>query len=134
MIRYISLQKLSFLIWNQILEYIISKEKVFSKLHPNTQRTLKTLTISGWLLSIYIHSSPEKLKTRIARGSNGKILGWLAIYNNKIAMFYIRPEYRKLGIGSALAEYVNKRKHRAREGIAGSCDFFEKCGIKIQWR
>ena len=105
----------------------ISSRTQFSKLHPNTQKALKKLTVNGWTLRIYINQ-PELLLVNIAY-YKGRIIGWLAIIGEH-AMFYVHPKFRRMGIGTLLANRINKKRYKCSVGVRGSDKFFESCKIK----
>jgi len=108
----------------------LSRRSRFSDLAPNTQKVLRRLTVRGWLLRQYIDSDPENLFTNIAY-YRGKIVGWMGIYQG-LAMFYVRPEFRRSGIGTVLASRVNRKKHKYLEGVRGSDQFFQRCRMQHQ--
>lgn len=70
--------------------------------------------------------------------TDGFKTGFIGIANQKIEMLFIRPEYRGLGIGKALTEYVISKhditKVDVNEQNPKAVGFYKKMGFQISKR
>jgi putative acetyltransferase len=98
-----------FLTSDKILEFkqIIQEENIFSS------------------VEIYIFENPK----------SGLKIGFIGILNHKIEMLFIRPEYRGLGIGKALTEFVIAHhqisKVDVNEQNPQAVGFYKKLGFHV---
>lgn len=61
----------------------------------------------------------------------GEVIGWALITRNGWAMFYVRPEYRREGVGKQLATRLHARYQNPRvDGWNdGAARFFSSVGL-----
>lgn len=75
----------------------------------------------------YTFENPDGLKT-----------GFVGIAGNKMEMLFIRPEYRGLGIGKALTQYVISHHHVTKVDVneqnPQAIAFYKKMGFQVMKR
>ena len=104
--------------------------KQFSNWSDPVQKQLREYNFGQWDGQMYgqIAHDPDTFVML----DRGEVIGW-ALINNDWAMFYVRPEYRREGVGRRLADRI--RKHytpRVDPWDDASQGFFDSTGMSKQ--
>lgn len=75
---------------------------------------------------------------RCSKNSEGSVMGFIGIADDKIEMLFISPNEQGQGIGSALCQYATQQlgatKVDVNEQNPRAAEFYEKMGFKIVHR
>lgn len=88
----------------------------------------------NWSGSMILLDDGEKIQDGfIAKTKHGDVAGWTVLFENEQCHIYIRPEYRKIGLGAKLIEKMVKKHPRAIYCPWNSYtkNFFLKKGVTI---
>lgn len=114
---------------------VVKQEVVYRALREGLYEKDEQFELFDWMLDIYGNDFLELDSINVVVMHVCGIFVGIAISgstDNTVSV-YVKPKYRKQGIGRMLLEALpNKDSLIAEEGIEGSLEFFKKCGVKTE--